>query len=281
MDVKNETDLAQILATRYDNGADFWTTPDGRLGIEKPISNLTALMIMSELKVPGDHEALQGAAELVLTAIKEDGRVRIAPKGAIYPCHTAHAVAGLCRNGYADDPRVQSALNYLLSNRHEDGGWRCNKFLFGHGPETDFSNPGVTLLALDAFRLAGCHTGEYGMSDLDRAVETLLDHWTVRKPIGPCHYGMGTLFMQVEYPFLRYNLFYYVYVLSFYKKARKDERFKEALTALSKKLDDQKMMIVERPNRKLGNLNICRKGKPSAAATERYLEIIDNLAEMD
>lgn len=279
MDVnKNQTDFDRILATRYDNGADFWATPDGRLGIEKPISTLTVLMIMSELKVPGDHEALKGAAELVLAAIKDDGRVRIAPKGAIYPCHTAHAAAGLCRNGYADDPRVQSALNYLLSNRHEDGGWRCNKFLFGHGPETEFSNPGVTLLALDAFRCAGIQKEKI---DIDRAVETLLDHWIVRKPIGPCHYGMGTLFMQVEYPFLRYNLFYYVYVLSFYEKARKDERFKEALTVLSKKLDNRQILIVERPNRKLSNLNICKKGKPSAAATERYLEIINNLAEMD
>lgn len=279
MDVKkNETDLAQILATRYDNGADFWATTDGRLGIEKPISTLTALMIMSELSVPRGQEALQGAAELVLAAIKDDGRVRITPKGAIYPCHTAHAAAGLCRNGYADDPRVQSTLNYLLSNRYEDGGWRCNKFLFGHGPETDFSNPGVTLLALDAFRCAGIHKGKV---DLDRAVETLLDHWTVKKPTGPCHYGMGTLFMQVEYPFLRYNLFYYVYVLSFYDKARKDERFRDALAALTNKLDDQHKLIVERPNRKLSNLDICRKGKPSEDATKRYQQIIDNLVEID
>ena len=276
-DNKNQNDLAQILATRHDNGADFWATPDGRLGIEKPISTLTAMMIMSELEVPRDHEALQGAADLVLAAFRDDGRVRIAPKGAIYPCQTAHAVTGLCRNGYTSHPQVQNGLDYLLSDRYEDGGWRCKKFIFGHGPETNASNPGVTLLALDAFRLAGFHAGTQKVSDLDRAVETLLDHWTVKTPVGPCHYGMGSLFMQVEYPFLRYNLFYYVYVLSFYEKARKDERFKAAMSALNQKLDKQGRMIVERPNRKLGNLEICKKGKPSAAATERYLQIIQNV----
>jgi hypothetical protein len=269
-------DLNQILASRRDNGADFWATPDGRLGIERPISTLAALLIMSELGVPKSHEALRGAAELVLNACREDGRVRIAPKGQIYPCQTALAAAALCRNGYADHRRVQTMLEHLLSNRFEDGGWRCNKFSYGHGPETNYSNPGVTLCALDAFRCAGMSEGS---QDLDTAVETLLNHWTVRVPTGPCHFGIGTLFMQVEYPFLRYNIFYYTYVLSFYPKARKDKRFREALAALSEKLNDQNKLIIERPSRKLEKLQICRKGEPSAAATERYAEIVKNMGE--
>lgn len=268
-----KTDLDKILATRHDNGADFWATPDRRIGIEKPISTLTALMIMSELKVQKSHEALQGAADLVFRAIRNDGRVRISPKGSIYPCHTALAGAALCRNGYSGDNRVKAVLEYLLANRYEDGGWRCNKFIFGRGPETDFSNPGVTLLALDAFRCTGMQED----LDLDLAVETLLDHWTVRAPTGPCHYGMGTLFMQVEYPFLRYNLFYYTYVLSFYLKACKDKRFKEAFETLSKKLDSNLRLVVEHPNRKLEKLDICRKGEPSESATERYFEIVMNM----
>jgi hypothetical protein len=268
--------MDKLLSTRHDNGADFWATPDGKIGIEKPISTLTALLVMSDLKVEKSHEALQGAAELVLQAVRDDGRVRISPKGSIYPCHMALTVAALCRNGYAGEKRVKTVLEYLLINRFEDGGWRCNKFLFGRGPETNYSNPAVTLMALDAFRCAGIHQGT---KELDKAVETLLDHWTVRIPIGPCHYGMGTLFMQVEYPFLRYNLFYYVYVLSFYTKALKDNRFKEAFESLSNKLDNYGRLIVERPNRKLEKLDICRKGEPSEAATERYLEIVKNMEQ--
>ena len=117
-----------------------------------------------------------------------------------------------------------------------------------------------------------------GANDLDRAVETLLDHWTVKVPTGPCHYGIGTMFMQVEYPFLRYNLFYYTYVLSFYKRARRDERFAEAFSLLNGKLDGSGRIIVERPKQKLETLQICRKGEPSDAATQRYLEIVENIA---
>jgi hypothetical protein len=268
-----EEDLKKILATRHDNGADFWATPDGKIGINKPISTLTALLIMSELGVPRTHEALNGAAELILNACRDDGRVRMAPKGAIYPCHTALAAAALCRNGYTEEPRVKSMLKHLLSSRYEDGGWRCNKFIYGRGPETNHSNPGVTLFALDAFRCVGMNDNH----DLDQAVETLLDHWIIRTPIGPCHFGIGTLFMQVEYPFLRYNIFYYVYVLSFYQQARKDQRLKEAFAALTEKLDKEKRMIVERPNRKLEKLQICKKGAPSKAATERYIETLKNM----
>ena len=272
----HQADLEKILATRHSNGADFWATQDGRIGIERPISTLTALLIMSDLAVPETHEALRGAADLVLNACGADGRVRIAPHGTIFPCHTALAAAALCRNGYLEDRRVQAMLAHLRSNRFTDGGWRCSKFIYGRGPETNYSNPGVTLYALDALRFS---VNEARSPELDTAVETLLDHWTVRVPTGPCHFGMGTLFMQLEYPFLRYNLFYYTYVLSFYPKARRDERFLAAFTALGQKLDDQGRLIVERPNRKLETLEICRKGQPSAAATGRYMEIVRNMEE--
>ena len=111
---------------------------------------------------------------------------------------------------------------------------------------------------------------------LDHAVEFLLNHWIIRKPIGPCHYGIGTLFMQVEYPFRNYNLFQYVYVLSFYDKAKNDYRFLEALDILKSKTQDGQI-VVERVVPKLGKLSFCKKGKPSISATKRYNEILQNL----
>jgi len=107
-------------------------------------------------------------------------------------------------------------------------------------------------------------------------VEFLLEHWTTRQPLGSCHYGIGTLFMQIEYPFGSYNLFAYVYVLSFYDTAKKDKRFLDALDALEAKLVDG-TIVVERVNRKLSELTFCRKGETSSLGTERYHEILRNL----
>jgi hypothetical protein len=213
---------------------------------------------------------------LILSSWREDGRFKLSPQGAIYPCHTINAARTLCHLGYASDNRLGRTFDHLLEIQHSDGGWRCNKFSFGRGPETEFSNPGPTLIALDAFRFTHLlNTNE----SLDKAVDFLLDHWETRIPLGPCHYGIGTLFLQVAYPFVNYNLFFYVYVLSFYNKAKKDRRFLEALGVLQSKLINGKI-IVERPNQKLEGFAFCKKGEPSDLGTERYHEILKNLEKI-
>ncbi len=273
---KYREDIAAVLATRGGNGGEFWASADGRIGVGTPFSTLEAPLILHELGVGRRHEAVRGAVGLILDAVRDDGRCRVAPQGAIYPCHTANAARVACRFGYARDPRLKRLFTHLLERSHDDGGWRCLKFSGGRGPETGFSNPGVTLFALDALR----HTAHVNRNPaLDRAVGSLLDHWAVRRPIGPCHFGIGTLFMQVEYPFLRYNLFDYVYVLSFYDRAKRDRRFREAFELLEAKLDGRGRLIVERPHRKLAGLSLCRRGEPSGPGTRRFREIVRNISK--
>lgn len=229
--------------------------------------------MLSELGMDLSQPVLKETAELILSSWREDGRFRPAPKGAIYPCHTAATARILCQLGYATDNRLKRTFAHLLQIQHNDGGWRCNTYKYGRGPETAFSNPGPTLEALDAFRFTHFLNQD---ERLDKAVEFLLQHWVTRKPLGPCHFGIGTLFMKVEYPFFRYNLFFFVYVLSFYNKAKKDARFLEALRVLESKLVNGKI-VVENPNRKLACFSFCKKGEPSELATIRYQEILKNL----
>lgn len=208
-----EDDVNAILAKRYDNGADFWTTPDKRLCKGSPYSTLNCAHMLLELGVEPSEPVLKEIAGLFFSSWREDGRFKLSPQGAIYPCNTINAVNVLCHLGYASDSRLQKTFDYLLNIQQSDGGWRCNKFSYGKGPETEYSNPGPTLTALNAFRFTELLNTEPA---LDEAVEFLLEHWRIRKPLGPCHYGIGTLFMQAEYPFASYNIFVYVYVLSFF-----------------------------------------------------------------
>lgn len=273
VDPRYSSDVEAILSHRHDGGADLWTTPDKRLIKGAPFSTLESALLLLELGLEPADPLLQAVAELILSAWREDGRFRLSPQGAIYPCQTVNAADVLCHMGYADDARLLRTFEHLLDIQHTDGGWRCNKFSFGRGPETEFSNPLPTLTALDAFRFSRRFGAEPA---LERAVDFLLEHWTIKKPIGPCHYGIGSLFMQVEYPFRNYNLFVYVYVLSFYDRAKKDRRFLEALEALESRMVDGQI-VVERVVPKLAGLSFCRKGRPSALAASRYGEIVRNL----
>lgn len=268
-----KSDIEAIIAKCHDNGGDYWTTPDKRLLKGSPFNTLDCALMLSELGMDRSEPVLEETAQLILSSWKEDGRFKLYPQGGIYPCQTINAARTLCHLGYATDSRLERTFEHLLEIQHIDGGWRCSKFFFGRGPETEFSNPGPTLTALDAFRFTRfLNTSEA----LDKAVDFLLNHWEIRMPLGPCHYGIGTLFMQVAFPFINYNIFFYVYVLSFYNKAKKDRRFQEALGVLESKLVNGKI-IVERPNQKLAGFSFCRKGQPSDLGTERYHEILRNL----
>ena len=267
-------DIEQILSHRTDNGADLWATPEGNLAKGCPLCTLEACYILSELGLTVEDPVLGAAAELLWRAQRPDGRFSLVPKSSIYPCQTIYTAKSLCYLGFAADSRLATTFSHLLEIQHDDGGWRCKKFFFGRGPETEFSNPGPTLTALDAFRFTPSANSD---PRLDHAVDFLLAHWTTRAPLGPCHYGIGTLFHQVAYPFSNYNLFYYVYVLSFYDVAKRDPRFLDALGVLQGKLRDGKI-VVERPHAKLANLTICKKGEVSELATQKYEQIVRNLS---
>ena len=271
--IQYKADVEAIISKRYDNSEDYWAGTDGRLAIGHPFSTLSSALMLSELGVDLSNPILKSATELIFKSWKEDGRFKLAPSGTLYPCYTAAAARILCRLGYANDSRLKKTFNHLMEIQHNDGGWRCKKFSFGRGPETEFSNPGPTLEALDAFRFT--HTLNHDKR-LDKAVEFLLNHWVTRKPLGPCQFGIGTLFMKVEYPFFRYNLFFYVYVLSFYDKAKEDIRFLQALEVLQSKLVGGKV-VVENPNRQLARFSFCKRNEPSDLATEHYHEILKNL----
>jgi hypothetical protein len=268
-----QADIEAILAKRDHNGADYWTTPDKRLGKGGPFSTLESVRLLLELEMDLSEPIFKEVADLIFSTWREDGRFKLSPTSAIYPCNTINAANTLCRLGYANDSRLQKTFQHLFDIQYSDGGWRCNKFIYGRGPETEYSNPFPTLNALDIFRFTDFLNQN---PNLDRAVEFLLEHWTIRKPIGPCQYGIGTLFMQTEYPFGNYNLFIYVYVLSYYNRAKEDKRFLEALNCLESKIVDGKI-VVERVNRKLSGLSFCKKGEPSELATKRYHEILKNL----
>ena len=65
------SDIEAILARRHDNGADFWASPEGKIYVGNPFSTITSLIILHELDVPPEHEAVSGGLELILAACRD------------------------------------------------------------------------------------------------------------------------------------------------------------------------------------------------------------------
>lgn len=269
---KYKEDITFIMSKRHFNGGDLWTDANNSIGKGSPFSTRDVAIILTELGFSKKDAIIKKLAGLIFTHQQPDGRFKISESSSIYPCHTISSLRALCYLGYAKDNKLKKTFEYLISNQENDGGWKCNKFSFGKGPETNHSNPAPTLEALDSFRFTNTALVK---KQTDKAIEFLLWHWEIKKPIGPCLFGMGNLFNQIEYPFLRYNLFYFTYVLSFYNKAIRDKRFKEAYKLLLSKLQNDQI-IVENPNRQLSKMELCFKGKTSELATKRFKEIQTN-----
>lgn len=49
VDKKHLPDVEAILSHRYDNGADYWTTPDKRLIKGSPFTTLNSVLFLLEL----------------------------------------------------------------------------------------------------------------------------------------------------------------------------------------------------------------------------------------
>ncbi len=69
------------------------------------------------------NRSARDAAEFILSFQTEEGDIRgfLANQYATY--YNGAALATLIRAGYADDPRIEKGLGWLLSMRQDDGGW--------------------------------------------------------------------------------------------------------------------------------------------------------------
>lgn len=269
MEIKKE--IKAILSHVSVNQGEFWSRSDGDIHAPAGFSTIDVLNTLGEIgALAKDFPVIQKAVDFVFNYYDHDGYFRYSARSPKLPCITARILSALGKLGYQNDPRTEKSYLSLLNTQRNDGGWRCATVKPGKSSATDSSNPGTTLYALDAFRFRNNTVKE--KKALEKAVLFLLKHWETRAPLGPCGFGIGSRFLSVEYPFLRYNLFYYVYVLSKYSIARKDTRYKKALNTLVYKSRDNGI-FPETPHKSWSGYSFAQKDTYSAMATKRYLEI--------
>lgn len=271
MDKLND-EITSILSTSTINGGKYWARKDGDIHAPHGFSTIDVLNILGEIGLKYNNTKLiQNTINFTLSYLDDNGCFKYSPKSSKLPCITARILTAFGRLGYTNNLNIEKCYRYLLDTQKEDGGWRCATVKIGKSPETDASNPGTTLYVLDAFRFRS--NSKVDKEKLDNGIQFLLKHWETRKPLGPCEFGIGSRFLSIEFPFIRYNLFYYVYVLSFYKNAQKDKRFIDAKNALIKKSKNNEI-YPENPHKSWNKYSFAQKNKKSEIASKRFLEIL-------
>lgn len=267
--------IEKILQRQNDNGGKFWSRADGNIHAPFGFSTIDTLSVLGEIGCSlNDNLEIVEAVNFLFSYQTSEGSFKYSPKSSKLPCLTAQIIAGLGRLGLRDDLRIEKSYKWLLDKQWNDGGWRCSTVKLGKSPLTDASNPGTTLYVLDAFRFRNNSKNDF--DKLNKGVDFLLQHWEIKQPVGPCSFGIGSTFMKIEYPFLRYNLFYYVYVLSFYDNAKVDKRFIEAFNQLKDKTKNDKL-IPENPHKAWQMFDFAKKGQVSEIGTKRWIEINKNI----
>lgn len=267
--------IEKILKRQNDFGGIFWSRTDGDIHAPFGFSTIDTLCVLGEIGYSvNDNPQIVGAVDFIFSYQVPEGCFKYSPKSSKLPCLTARIIGGMGRLGLTNDARIEKGYEWMLDSQWDDGGWRCKTVKLGKSPLTDASNPGTTLYVLDAFRFRENSTDDF--EKLNKGVDFLLQHWEIRQPIGPCNFGIGSTFMKVEYPFLRYNLFYYVYVLSFYDNAKNDKRFQDAYRQLKDKVKDD-ILVPENPHKAWNEFDFAKKGQVSEIGTKRWLEIKNNV----
>ena len=160
-------------------------------------------------------------------------------------CDAPIVLYALTEMGLGEDRRVQSAIKNLNKLVRENG-WPCagspelGKF---RGPgRKDDPCPYATLVMLKVLaqvpELCESKSAKTG-------VETLLSLWDESRESHPYMFFMGTDFRKLKAPLFWYDILHVLDVLSHFKWAGKDKRFKEMLNVVETKADGDGQYIPE------------------------------------
>ncbi len=156
--------VAAILAARRPDGS--WVDPE-RLYTPKYRSTNWMMLVLSDLGLSKSVPWVRESCEFWMArSTATDGGFSISGAGKSHHCYVGNMTRALIRFGYDDDPRVRSALDWLVRTAHPRGGWSC----FGGGRNLD------SWEGLSAFAAYPRAKWTASMTDcIDRAAEFFLE----------------------------------------------------------------------------------------------------------
>ncbi len=194
-------------------------------------------------------------------------------------CDAPLLIVSLSQMGLADDPRLQPAVDYLVSLLRQNG-WPCAvspELGKWHGPgRKDDPCPYANLLML---RLLANLADWRDCLEARTGAETLLDLWQRSLESHPYLFYMGNDFRKLKAPLVWYDILHMLDVLSRFPWLGGDARLREMLAIVQAKADEQGRFTPESIWKAWDGWDFGQKKTPSRYLTLLAWRAIRRLAE--
>jgi len=196
-----------------------------------------------------------------------------------YSCLTGNMVSALSRIGYANDPRVRKALEWLVRIQNKDGGWLC-PYWRAHVKDTHGCFYG-TICPLEAFsEIPKANLIKEMEQAIERGAEFLLMHRLFKAD----HHNYKVIkqsWLKLSFPwFYGYNILRGLDVLTKLDYVE-DERLSDAVQFLLQKRRPDGTWILENAPTGRMQANIETVGKPSKWITLNALRVLKRLHKLE
>ena len=259
---------AELLAAQKEEG--YWVQRDYYL--PKNTGTFWALSALADLGLTAENEHVRRGCEFMFAHQREHGafcrRRRIPGQGIVWetqdaPCTHARTVRFLIQFGYASDPRVRKAVDWLLATRRDDGMWLCDRR----------GRHGCLRATLDVLRAAALDPATASHPAITRAATIVCD--LLMKPrMG--RYHVGDQWTILEYPYAGYGVISALDALAQLGYTPKHPRIAQAAEyLLSRQLPDGTWPLDQSPPRP--PFEVGEPGRSSKWLTLDALRVIKSL----
>lgn len=276
--------VPKILAKQKDGG--YWGKPKDFYIRSKYKGTVWTLIILAELGANGNDKRIRKTCEFILENFQDreisgfsylSARTGGGDQNKVLPCLTGNMVWSLIRFGYLEDPRVQNAINWIVTyQRFDDGikeapkGWPYDKFEKCWGKHTCHMAVVKTLKTLS--EIPPDQRSRDVKNAIEKGVEYILKHHIFKRSHDLSRVSKPE-WLRFGFP-LMWNTDVLEVLEILTKLGCKDKRMQEAADLVISKQDNQDRWMLENTFNGRFQVNIEKKGKPSKWITLRALRVI-------
>lgn len=274
------TGLVPKILGRQNPGG-YWEKAEDFYIRTKYRGTVWTLILLAELGAAGSDERVKKACEFILERSQEresggfsylGSKKRGGQHSAVLPCLTGNMVWSLIRFGYASDPRVRSAVEWIGTYQRFDdgalrapGGWPYSRYQSCWGKHSCHLGVVKALKALAEIPVGERTKGVEQV--IERGAEYLLRHHLYKRSHNLDRVAKPK-WLKLSFPWMA-NTDVLEMALILSRLGYRDERMKEALDLIVSKQDKQGRWPLEETYSGRLQVAVERKGKPSKWVTLR------------